>query len=63
MNDQDAHVKYAKLRAAALEMIGIEDDKGLLLALAQQMNTMGAGTDEDGAAALKLIVALIETGD
>lgn len=54
--------KYKKLRAAAVAMIGVEDDKGILLAMLSELHSMSAQDDEDGSAALGLLVALIETG-
>lgn len=53
--------KYAKLRKAAIELLDVPDDKGVLLSMAQALNTAGAKEHEDGVAALGLIVALIET--
>lgn len=54
--------KYKKLRAAAIKMIGVEDDHGTLLQMVAELHSMGAQGDEDGSAALELLVALIETG-
>lgn len=52
--------KYRKLREAALELVGVPDDKAVLCAMLQELNTMGAGDDDNGAATMKFLVTLVE---
>lgn len=58
MNIED---KYKKLRAAMVQLIGVKDDKGVLLALLGEMHKMGVVSDADGVASIQVILALIET--
>ena len=53
--------KYNKLRAAILEVVGVPDDRGILLGMLNELHKLGAGQEEDGQTVLTLLVALIET--
>lgn len=57
------HEKYLALRRACAVMIGVEDDKDKLLAVASKLVDLGAHNTEDGSVSLNLIRVMVDLGD